>query len=157
MTCELCWRGCHILDLSYITTHFLKTLYSQMCLPFPPDTLTDLTPKASDQVIRLFQCKTPMSWYRISFPPSEASTKIAELALDFYDTLQSAESRDGIALFRQKSVDANNMEVYYISLNTPRPSESFQEFYRAEKCPPPEPYLVEHFGGDESALTSDGT
>jgi hypothetical protein len=96
-----------------------------------------------------------MSWYKVSFPRSESSTKIAELALDFHDTLQAAESRDGIALFRQKPVKGNDMEVYYISLNTPRPSDRFQEFYRAEKCPPPEPYSVEHFGGDESALALD--
>jgi hypothetical protein len=98
-----------------------------------------------------------MSWYKISFPESEASIRIAELAQDFHDNLQAAESRDGIALFRQKPVNASNMVVFYISLNTPRPSESFQEFYRAEKCPPPEPYSVEHFGGDESALALDGS
>jgi hypothetical protein len=98
-----------------------------------------------------------MSWYKISFPRSEASTKIAELALDFYDTLQAAESRDGIALFRQKPVYGNDVEVYYISLNTPRPSDRFQEFYRAEKCLPPEQYSVDHFGGDASVLFSEGS
>lgn len=95
-----------------------------------------------------------MSWYKISFPRSEASTRIAELAMDFHDTLQAAESRDGIALFRQKPAHGPDVEVYYISLNTPRPSNRFQEYYGAEKCPPPEPYSVEHFGGDESALPS---
>jgi hypothetical protein len=98
-----------------------------------------------------------MSWYRISFLSSEASTKIPELALDFRDTLLAADSRDGIALFRQKSVGATDREVYYISLNTPRPSDRFEEFYRAEKCPPPEAYSVEHFGGDESVLASKGS
>jgi hypothetical protein len=98
-----------------------------------------------------------MSWHKISFPRSEASTRIAELAQDFLDTLQAAESRDGIALFRQKPVNGNDMIVYYISLNTPRPSERFQELFRAEKCPPPEPYSVEHFWGDKSALASDGS
>ena len=97
-----------------------------------------------------------MSWYKIAFPQSEASIRIAELAHDFYETLQAAESRDGIALFRQKPDIGNNMVVFYVSLNTPRPSASFQEFYRAEECPPPEPYSVEHFWGDESALPSDG-
>ena len=87
-----------------------------------------------------------MSWFKISIPRSEASTKIAELVLDFHDTLQAADSQDGIALFRQKSVYGNEIEIYYISLNTPRPSDRFQEFYRAEKCPPPEPYSVELFG-----------
>jgi hypothetical protein len=98
-----------------------------------------------------------MSWYKISFSQSEASIRIAELAQDFHDTLLTAESRDGIALFRQKPVTGSNMVVFFISLNTPRPSESFQEFYRAEKCPPPEPYSVDHFGGDESVLASDGS
>lgn len=98
-----------------------------------------------------------MSWYRVSFTRSEASTRIAELAQDFLDTLQAAESRDGIALFRQKSVNGNDLMVYYLSLNTPRPSERFQELYRAEKCPPPEPYSVEHFGGDESVLALEGS
>lgn len=98
-----------------------------------------------------------MPWYKISFPRSEASTRIAELAQDFHDTLQAAESRDGIALFRQKPVNGNDMVVFYVSLNTPRPSEHFQELYRAEECPPPEPYSVEHFGGDESALALDGS
>jgi hypothetical protein len=98
-----------------------------------------------------------MSWYKISFPRSEASTRIAELAQDFLDTLRAAESQDGIALFRQKPVTGNDMVVYYISLNMPRPSERLQELYRPEKCPPPEPYSVEHFGGDESVLPSDGS
>jgi hypothetical protein len=98
-----------------------------------------------------------MSWYRISILRSEASTKIAELALDFRDTLLAAESRDGIALFREKPVGTTDMEVYYISLNTPRPSDRFEEFYRAEKCPPPEAYSVDHFGGDESVLGSKGS
>jgi len=96
-----------------------------------------------------------MSWYRITLPRSEASIKVAELALDFHDTLQVAESRDGIALFRQKPVSGSNMEVFYISLNTPSPSERFREFYKAEECSPPEPYSVEHFGGDESVLALD--
>ena len=67
-----------------------------------------------------------MSWYRVSFTRSEASTRIAELAQDFLDTLQAAESRDWIALFRQKPVSGNDMIVYYLSLNTPRPSERFR-------------------------------
>jgi hypothetical protein len=35
-----------------------------------------------------------MSWYRVSFPRSEASTKIAELAVDFHDTVVAGPSAD---------------------------------------------------------------
>jgi hypothetical protein len=93
-----------------------------------------------------------MSWYRISFTRDQASTLIGELAQDFLDTLQTSETRDGIALYRQKQVDGEDQVVYYLCLNTTRPSRRLTEVYNAEPCPPPEQHKVDHFGGDASVL-----
>lgn len=98
-----------------------------------------------------------MPWYKISFPRTEASVRVADLAQDFLDTLQAAEFRDGIALYKEKPVNGGDMVVYYISLNTFRPSRRLTENYRAEPCAPPAPYSVEHFGGDESVLKTEMT
>jgi hypothetical protein len=97
-----------------------------------------------------------MSWYRISFTRDEASTLIGDLAQDFLDTLQTSESRDGIALFRQKPIDGEEHVVYYLSLNTPRPSKRLSDLYRAESCPRPERHWVDHFGGDNTVLGPEG-
>jgi hypothetical protein len=93
-----------------------------------------------------------MSWYRISFTRDEASTRIGELAQDFLDTLQTSESRDGIALYRQKQADGEEHVVYYLSLNTTRPSKGLTEVYNAQSCAPPDRHKVEHFGGDNTVL-----
>ncbi len=93
-----------------------------------------------------------MSWYRIRFTREQASTRIGELAQDFLDTLQTSETRDGIALYRQKQVSGEEGVVYFLSLNTPRASKRLSEVYNAEPCPPPEPHTVEHFGGDDTVL-----
>jgi len=93
-----------------------------------------------------------MTWYRILFARSEASVKIAQLAQDFLDTLQAAENRDGIALYRHDPRGVNDPVVYYVSLNTSKPSRRLTDVYRAIRCPPPEPEDVEHFGGDSSVL-----
>lgn len=98
-----------------------------------------------------------MPWYKISFPRKEASVRVADLAQDFLDTLQAAEFRDGIALYREKPVNGSDTVVYYISLNTLRPSPRLTQTYGAEPCPPPAPYSVEHFGGDESILKTETT
>ena len=95
-----------------------------------------------------------MTWFKISFPRAEASTKIGDLAQDFLDTLQAAETRDGLALFRQKPQVGQDPVVYYLSLNTRRPSKRLTDVYGAEPCLPPDPKQVEHFGGDETALGS---
>ena len=97
-----------------------------------------------------------MSWYRISFTRDEASTLIGDLAQDFLDTLQTSESRDGIALYRQKQIDGEEHVVYYLSLNTSRPSKRLSEVYGAESCPRPEPHRVDHFGGDNTVLEPAG-
>jgi hypothetical protein len=97
-----------------------------------------------------------MSWYRISFTRDEASTLIGDLAQDFLDTLQTSESRDGIALYRQKQIDGGEHVVYYLSLNTSRPSKRLSEVYRAESCPRPERHMVDHFGGDNTVLGPEG-
>jgi len=97
-----------------------------------------------------------MSWYRISFTRDEASTLIGDLAQDFLDTLQTSESRDGIALYRQKQIDGEEHVVYYLSLNTSRPSKRLSEVYRAESCPCPERHSVDHFGGDTTVLGAEG-
>ena len=73
-----------------------------------------------------------MTWYRISFPRDEASTLIGDLAQDFLDTLQTSESRDGIALYRQKQMEGEENVVYFLSLNTSRPSKRLAEVYKAE-------------------------
>lgn len=93
-----------------------------------------------------------MSWYRISFTREQASTLIGELAQDFLDTLQTSESRDGIALYRQKQVSGGEEVVYFLSLNTSRPSKRMTEVYNAESCPPPDRHMVDHFGGDDTVL-----
>lgn len=93
-----------------------------------------------------------MPWYKISFPREEASVRIADLAQDFLDTLQGADSRDGIALYKGKPYVGADPVVYYISLNTRRPSRRLTEIYQAEPCAPPNPFSVEHFGGDETVL-----
>ena len=98
-----------------------------------------------------------MPWYKISFPRTEASIRVADLAQDFMDTIQAAEIRDGIALFKEKPVLGVENVVYYVSLNTLRPSRRLTENYRAEACAPPAPYSVEHFGGDESVLKTEMT
>ena len=93
-----------------------------------------------------------MGWYRICFSHTEASTKIAELAQDFLDTIQTSENRDGIALYRQKQTDGGQEIVYYLCLNTSRPSEHLMGLYGAEPCPAPEVHRVDHFGGDDTVL-----
>ena len=93
-----------------------------------------------------------MSWYRISFTRDKASTRIGDLAQDFLDTLQTSETRDGIALYRQKHHNGDQEVVYYLSLNTTRPSQRLMDIYAAEACPPPDRRVVEHFGGDEGVL-----
>ncbi|MEW6510753.1 MAG: hypothetical protein AB1428_07305 [Bacteroidota bacterium] len=80
--------------------------------------------------------------------------KIGDLAQDFLDTLQASKSQSGLALFRQKPEVAEEPVVYYLRLNTTLPSKRLTDVYRAEPCPPPEPYRVEHFGGDERVLES---
>jgi hypothetical protein len=97
-----------------------------------------------------------MTWYRISFTRDEASTLIGDLAQDFLDTLQTSESRDGIALYRQKQIEGEEHVVYFLSLNTSRPSKRLSEVYRAESCPRPERYRVDHFGGDNTVLEPEG-
>jgi len=98
-----------------------------------------------------------MPWYRITFPRAEASVKIADLAQDFFDTVQSAETRDGIALYRKKPVPGNDSITYFVSLNTSRPSRRLFEVYRAAPCPAPEPHEVDHFGGDSTVLSDEQT
>lgn len=93
-----------------------------------------------------------MPWYKISFPRAEASIRVADLAQDFLDTLQAADFLDGIALYKEKPTVSNDTVVYYVSLNTFRPSRRLTDTYRAEPCPPPAPYTVEHFGGDDTVL-----
>jgi hypothetical protein len=93
-----------------------------------------------------------MSWFKISFPREEASAKIGDLAQDFLDTLQAAKSPNGLALYRRIPDLADDNVVYYLRLNTARPAPRLTNVYRAEPCPPPEPYRVEHFGGDERVL-----
>ncbi len=97
-----------------------------------------------------------MSWYRISFTREQASTLIADLAQDFLDTLQTSDTRDGIALYRGKKVDGEEGVVYYLSLNTTRPSRRLTDVYNAQSCPPPEQHMVEHFGGDDTVLGPQG-
>ena len=98
-----------------------------------------------------------MPWYRIAFPRAEASEKIADLARDFVNTLQHAETRNGIALYRQKPVAGNDSITYFVSLNTSRPSRRPFEVYRAAPCPAPEPHKVDHFGGDSTVLNDEQT
>jgi len=93
-----------------------------------------------------------MAWYRIRFTRTEASARIAELAQDFLDTLQTSENRDGIALYRQKPSNGEQEVVYFLCLNTTRPSERLTDVYGAEPCPPPQVHMVEHFGGDDAVL-----
>jgi len=93
-----------------------------------------------------------MGWYRISFTRAEASTRIAELAQDFLDTVQTSENRDGIALYRQKPVNGEQRVVYYLCLNTTRPSQRLMDVYGAEPCQRPEVDTVDHFGGDDTVL-----
>ena len=93
-----------------------------------------------------------MGWYRIRFTREEASTRIAELAQDFLDTVQISEIKDGIALYRRKTEDAEQEVVYYLCLNTTRPSAHLTDVYGAESCPPPEVHTVDHFGGDDTVL-----
>ena len=102
------------------------------------------------------QPEVVMSWYRISFTRDEASTLIGDLAQDFLDTLQSSESRDGIALYRQKQIDGEGDVVYYLSLNTSRPSKRLSDVYGAESCSRPERHRVDHFGGDNTVLGLEG-
>jgi hypothetical protein len=97
-----------------------------------------------------------MSWYRISFTRDQASTLIGDLAQDFLDTLQTSETKDGIALYRQKRVDGDEEVVYFLSLNTTRPSQRLTDVYHAQACPPPERHMVDHFGGDDSVLGLQG-
>lgn len=97
-----------------------------------------------------------MSWYRIRFTHDQASTGISDLAQDFLDTLQSSESRDGIALYRQKRANGDDEVVYYLSLNTSRPSKRLTEVYNAEACEAPEIHVVDHFGGDDTVLGRQG-
>jgi len=93
-----------------------------------------------------------MGWYRIRFTRSEASRKIAELAQDFLDTVQTSENRDGIALYRQKPLNSEQEVVYYLCLNTTRPSQRLMDVYLAQPCQAPEVDRVDHFGGDSSVL-----
>jgi|GEM_PF-3184975 len=93
-----------------------------------------------------------MSWYRISFTRDQASARVGDLAQDFLDTLQTSETRDGIALYRQRHSNDDKEVVYYLSLNTTRPSRRLSDYYQAEACPPPDRRMVEHFGGDEGVL-----
>jgi len=97
-----------------------------------------------------------MTWYRISFTRDEASTLIGDLAQDFLDTLQTSESRDGISLYRQKQIDGDEHVVYFLSLNTSRPSRRLSEIYKAESCSRPERHSVDHFGGDNTVLELEG-
>jgi hypothetical protein len=97
-----------------------------------------------------------MSWFRIRFTRNEASTLIGDLAQDFLDTLQTSESRDGIALYRQKQIDGEDQVVYYLSLNTSRPSKRLTDVYKAEPCSRPERHIVDHFGGDNTVLGPEG-
>ncbi len=97
-----------------------------------------------------------MSWYRITFARDKASALIGDLAQDFLDTLQTSESRDGIALYRQKEVEGEEHVVYYLSLNTSRPSKRLTEVYKAESCARPERHKVDHFGGDDTVLGLEG-
>jgi hypothetical protein len=93
-----------------------------------------------------------MSWFRIGFTREQASTRIADLAQDFLDTLQTSETRDGIALYKRKQVNGEAEVVYYLCLNSPRSAKRLADVYNAESCPPPELHTVEHFGGDETVL-----
>ena len=93
-----------------------------------------------------------MSWYRIRFTRDQASTRIGDLVQDFLDTLQTSETRDGIALYRQKHSNGDQEVVYFLSLNTTRPSPRLTDVYNAEACQPPDRRIVEHFGGDEAVL-----
>jgi hypothetical protein len=99
-----------------------------------------------------FIMRQSMPWYKISFPRAEASDRIGNLAQDFLDTLQAAEFRDGIALFKERTTEIGGPIVYYLSLNTLRPSRRLTDTYRATPCQPPDPEKVDHFGGDESIL-----
>ena len=65
-----------------------------------------------EQALLKDETEATMSWFKITFNRTEASTRIAELAQDFLDTLQTSESRDGIALYRQKHVDGEEKVVY---------------------------------------------
>lgn len=102
------------------------------------------------------ETEAEMSWYRISFTRDEASTLIGDLASDFLDTLQTSENRDGIALYRQKQIEGEEHVVYYLSLNTSRPSKRLSEAYKAESCTRPERHRVDHFGGDSTVLGLEG-
>ena len=93
-----------------------------------------------------------MGWYKIKFTRAEASARIAELAQDFLDTVQTSENRDGIALYRQKPANGEQEVVYYLCLNTSRPSGHLMDVYGAEMCPPPQLHTVDHFGGDDTVL-----
>jgi len=97
-----------------------------------------------------------MSWFKIRFTRDEASTLIGDLAQDFLDTLQTSESRDGIALYRQKQIEGEELVVYYLSLNTSRPSKRLTDVYKAEPCSRPERHMVDHFGGDNTVLGLEG-
>jgi hypothetical protein len=91
-------------------------------------------------------------WYRISFQQAEASTRIADLAMDFIETLVSAGADDGIGMYRQQPRNGGGNVVYYICLNTARPSRHLMEAYNATQCGPPSPREVEHFAGDPTLL-----
>jgi len=93
-----------------------------------------------------------MSWYRISFQRSEASTRIADLAQDFIETLLSAGTDDGIGMYRQRPMNGGDEVVYYICLNTSKPSKHLMNVYSAIPCTPPSRREVEHFAGDPELL-----
>ena len=93
-----------------------------------------------------------MSWYRISFQRSEASTRIADLAQDFIETLIAAGTDDGIGMYRQRTTNGVDQVVYYICLNTSRPSKHLMDVYGAIPCTRPSGHAVEHFAGDPTLL-----
>jgi hypothetical protein len=135
---------------SHPTSCFASQVPSQLCITFIRQSGSQ-----GDSVIfdtLLHKCGTIMSWYRISFRRSEASTKIADLAQDFIETLVSAGTDHGIGMYRQQPINGGDQVVYFICLNTARPSRHLIDVYGALPCTTPSRHDVEHFAGDPTLL-----